>query len=86
MKRIALFLSAISLVACSPNSQEKANRNAEHVEQDVKRGFDKVKNSPATKELTEDTKRGFHKADEAVTKELQKGRDKIREKVNGDSK
>jgi hypothetical protein len=82
----ALLLAVALLTACSPDVKEKANRNVEHAEQDVKRGFDKAKNSPATKELTDDAKRGFRKADEAVTKTLEKGREKVREKVNGDPK
>lgn len=71
--KIALFLLVL-LTACS-------DPKAKNMEQDVKRGFDKAKNSPATKELTDDVKRGFNKADAAVTKSLEKGREKIREKV-----
>jgi hypothetical protein len=84
--KTTFFTFVLLMTACSPGAKEKANRNAEHLEQDVKRGVDKVKNAPATKELTDDAKRGFRKADAAVTKELEKGRAKVREKVDGDPK
>jgi hypothetical protein len=64
-----------ALTACSP----KANHEAEKAKESVKRGFEKAKNSPATKELENDVKSGFHKADAVVTKELEKGREKVRE-------
>jgi hypothetical protein len=76
--KTTLFTFVLLMTACSPGAKEKANRNAEHLEQDVKRGVDK--------ELTDDAKRGFRKADAAVTKELEKGRAKVREKVDGDPK
>lgn len=77
--KIVLCISVLFLAACSPSAQEKANRNAEKMKADVKRGFDKARNSPATKELEGDVKKGFHKADEVVTRELEKGREKVRE-------
>ncbi len=77
--KIALCLSLFLLTACSPSSQQDANREAEKVKEDVRRGVDKVKDSPATKELADDAKRGFHKADAVVTEELEKGREKVRQ-------
>ncbi len=71
-------MPVLFLTACSPSPQQKANRDAEDVKEDVKRGIDKAKNSPATKELESDVKNGFHKADAVVTKELEKGREKVR--------
>lgn len=77
--KIVLGVLILFLAACSPNAQEKAKRDTEKMKQDVKRGFDKARNSPATKELEGDVKKGFHKADEVVTRELEKGREKVRE-------
>ena len=77
--KIALFLPVLLLAGCSPSAQQKANRNAEEVKEDVRRGVDKARNSPATKELEGDVKKGFHEANSAVTKELEKGREKVRE-------